>query len=77
MNFIWDWLGKHWSSVSMALLLSWLTIGGSYLFFFRPTTNINVANGGRYVSASDGLQPTFGCATGRQFFGWAHSKDKK
>lgn len=74
MNLIWDWITKHWSSVGMGLLLSWLTIGGTYVFFIKPSTKISVGSGGTYVAASEGFQPSIGCASGRQFFGLAHKK---
>lgn len=72
MNFIWSWVSKHWSSVGMGLLLCWLSIGVTYVTFLKPS--IKVSGNARYIQASDGLEPTFGCATGRQFVGWAHHK---
>lgn len=76
IGLILGWVGSHWKTVAMALLLSWLTIGGSYLFFFRPTTSVKVASGGKYIQAGDGFQPTVGCAIGSQYIGWAHKKAK-
>lgn len=76
MNFIWGWVQRHWSSVGIGLILCWLSIGATYVIFIRPTTGITVGAGGKYIQASDGFQPTFGCATGRQFFGWAHQSEK-
>lgn len=74
MNFIWSWITKHWSSVGMGLLLCWLSIGVTYTTFIKPS--IKVASGGVYNEASSGFQPTFGCASGRQFFGWSHQYHK-
>lgn len=76
MGFIWAWILRHWSVVLMCLLLSWLTIGGSYLFFFRPTTKINLASGAKYIQAGDGYSPSIGCAMGSEYVGWSHRKNK-
>lgn len=74
MNFIWNWLIKHWSSVAIGLILCWISIGVSYTTFFKRT--VEVKKGGFYVEASDGFQPTLGCAMGSQYIGWAHQKIK-
>lgn len=77
ISLIWGWVLRHWSVLLMGLLLTWLSVGGTYLFFFRPTTQVKVGHGGTYVEAANGFQPTFGCASGRQFFGWAHQQKGK
>lgn len=69
MNLIIDWAKKHWSSIAIGLLLCWISIGVTYTTFIRPSIKAD-----NYIAASDGLQPTFGCASGRQFLGWAHHK---
>lgn len=54
-----------------------LTIGFFlYSAFLKPTSSVKVNSGGTYNEASQGFQPTFGCASGSQFLGWAHQKDK-
>lgn len=74
MNFILQWVYRHWSSVGMGLLLCWLSIGVTYVTFLKPT--IKVSGNAKYIQASDGLQPTFGCAMSQQYIGWAHRKNR-
>ena len=45
-----------------------------YKLFLAPSTEIKVGHGGTYNAAPEGLKPTFGCASGGQFLGWAHKK---
>ncbi len=47
-----------------------------YSAFLKPTSSVKVNSGGTYNEAPQGLQPTFGCASGTQYLGWAHQKDK-
>lgn len=75
MNFIIQWVFRHWSVLGIGLLLSWFTIGATYLAL-RHTTKNNFAPGSTQIIASDGYEPTIGCATGRQFIGWSHKKLK-
>lgn len=54
-----------------------LTVGFAlYSAFLKPTSSVKVGQGGTYNEAQQGFQPTFGCASGSQFLGWAHQKDK-
>ena len=71
LKLVWGWVLRHWMTLLVATFLSWVTIGVSYLTT-RPTTTIQVGSGGRVINANSGYKPTFGCATGNQFFGWAH-----
>ena len=47
-----------------------------YSAFLKPTSSVKVGSGGTYNEAPQGLQPSFGCASGSQFLGWAHHADK-
>lgn len=71
MNLIIDWIKKHWSSVIMAVFLSWATITMTYLTL-RP--NIKVGKGGIYNEGSSGVEPQFGANISKYWFGCATFK---
>lgn len=71
-GIIWSLLIRFWPYVSIGLLSVFLALGANMCD--KPET-VRVT-GGTYVKASDGYEPTIGCATGRQFIGWAHKTKK-
>lgn len=74
MNPVLAWLKGHWLSIVVGVIICWLSIGINYAVFLKPS--IKVSSGGTYVEGSKGLRPTVGCATGREFIGWAHEMAK-
>ena len=70
-----QFLGQRFLHFLMYLILALLTVGVPYKLFFKDTSKTVIGSGGKQIIIEDeGLQPTFGCATGRQFIGWAHQK---
>lgn len=69
-------IGQRFLHFLLYLLLGLITIGIPYQLFFRDTSKTIVLSGGKIINGGDGLTPTIGCATGRQFIGWAHLRGK-
>lgn len=70
MNII-AFIIRWWKPIVGGLALIAMTILPS---FFNKPKEVSIRDGGTYVEASEGYEPMFGCATGRQYWGWAKRK---